>query len=203
MIHGRLNNPDRQGLCSSLPLTVRQASLTPTLETGPFFPEMPLFHAATMWQVATAADLTSGMVVDSASMTQLTSFAVPPGGLAPGTGITGVCGSLIQVRCSEWSDTWPRPEGLRGRRRRRLFCRLLHRRDPAAPSAADAGDAEKVEAGIFCPEGMADGFCRSFRGRRASRGGLLRPDFKGLVNEEYEKIYRYTEYVISMDRTGF
>ena len=82
-------------------------SLTPTLETEPFFSEMPFFHASTMWQVGTAADLTSGMMIDSASMTQLTSFAVPPGGLAPGTRYYwrvrfADSGSVL----SEWSDIW-------------------------------------------------------------------------------------------------
>ncbi len=66
--------------------TASGVSLTPLLHTGPFSdPGLGDIHARTEWQLSTAADCASGIVLDITSMSQLTSLTVSEAVLEPGT----------------------------------------------------------------------------------------------------------------------
>ena len=82
-------------------------SLTPTLTSGPFVSLLPgVTHKASHWQLGTAADFTSGLMIDEESLSDLTAKTVTAS-LANGT----VYYWRVRYRdsndvLSEWSDTW-------------------------------------------------------------------------------------------------
>jgi len=60
-------------------------SLTPTLTASDFSSKTGASHSATQWQISTADDFSSGIVLDTESTASLTSFTVESGLLSNGT----------------------------------------------------------------------------------------------------------------------
>jgi len=82
-------------------------SLTPPLISGPFASLLPgVTHKASHWQLGTAADFTSGLMIDEENLSDLTAKTVAAA-LANGTAYYW----RVRYRdsndvLSEWSDTW-------------------------------------------------------------------------------------------------
>ena len=82
-------------------------SVTVTLETEPFDAELAVTLKSTIWQVSTASDFSSGLVIDEESTSNLTSYAVPDGTLENGT--TYYWRARFRDSddtLTDWSDTW-------------------------------------------------------------------------------------------------